>query len=169
MHPMILAIRHRDKERRARGAPAGLWSPHEAAQVLECGTGVLYAAILQNRIEHTTITARGLGRGQTRPKKTLTSNGLIAFIEHNTSGPDEALTCGNLQAVMRTLSMDALVSLKTYIEERLIILSNGGQMMTRPKRSLAGALNAETPNPLQPELFASATATPNATATQNTP
>ncbi len=159
MHPMILAIRQRDKDLRAKGQQAGLWSVDEAGAVLGCGTTVMYAAVEQSRIECTKITSRGRGFGMTRPRIRLTSNGLIAFIEHNTSGPDEELTCGNLQAVMRTLSLEALASLKTYIEERMVILSNGGAMMPRPKRSLNAALNPEPVNPLQPELFETAKTT----------
>lgn len=159
MHPLILAIRQRDKDLRTQGQQAGLWTADEAASVLGCGSTVMYAAVEQGRIECTKITSRGRGFGMTRPRIRLTSNGLIAFIEHNTSGPDEALTCGNLQAVMRTLSLDALASLKAYIEERIVILSNGGAMMPRPKRTLNAALNTEPVNPLQPELFATAAAT----------
>jgi hypothetical protein len=161
MHPLILAIRQRDKALRDQGKQPGLWAPEEVVTLFGTGKSNVYEMAKSGRVECTNLCVRGTTNKQRR----ITSNGLIAFIEANTSGPDEALTLGNLQATIRTLSLEALMELKAYTEQRIKIVSQGGPLMPRQRRTLAAAL-AETPHDArQMDLFASPTPTPTPTPT----
>lgn len=140
MHPIILAIRARDKALRASGKQAGLWSVDEAAEVLQTGRSNIYALCDARRIEYTAYRARGSGKEVRR----LTSAGMISFVEDNTTGPDDVMVCGNVMAVMRTLPVESLATLKTYLEDRLALLKkSGAKLEPRPMRNLTAALDGD--------------------------
>ena len=158
MHPVIIAVRLRDKSLRDAGKPWGLWTPEEAADVMQTGRENIYCLLRAGLIENTRPFARGknaegLGRGIGSKTRRITSNGIIAFVQANTSGPDEALTLGNLEAVIRTLSLEALSDLYRYVEGRIKIVSNGGPLIPRQRRTLAAALEPKADDG-HPDLFA---------------
>lgn len=146
MHPIILRIRAADKARREAGVKHGEWTVDEAADLLGTGRTTVYQLCQLEQIESFNLSAKGKRENFNRR---ITSNGLIAFVTLNTTGPDEEQLCRNLEEVLRTLSMTALQQLADYATGRMHLISGG----TRPAPRVVRKLNLPKPDAQQPLLF----------------
>ena len=162
-HPIIMAILKRDRELREAGKAHGLWTVEEAAGVMGAARMSIYRLIDANQLESTQLGTKH------KNYLRITSASLISFVINNTTGPDEAAICNNLEKLLRTLTADALNHLADYIATRQHLLSGGEKPAPRKIRRLQDALdpNAPAPTPQDtetPDLFANLTlnpATPN--------
>lgn len=154
-HPIILAILKRDRELREAGKAHGLWTVEEAAGVMGAARMSIYRLIEANQLESTQMGTR------TKFYLRITSASMIAFVINNTTGPDEAAICNNLEKLLRTLTADALNHLADYIATRQHLLSGGEKPAPRRIRRLADALDPNAPTPTlqdsEPDLFANLT------------
>ena len=154
-HPLILAILKRDRELREAGKAHGLWTVEEAAGVMGAARMSIYRLIEANQLESTQMGTR------TKFHLRITSASMIAFVINNTTGPDEAAICNNLEKLLRTLTADALTHLADYIATRQHLLSGGEKPAPRRIRRLADALDPNAPAPTsqdsEPDLFANLT------------
>lgn len=153
MHPIILRIRARDKALREAGRPHGEWSGDEAAELLGTSRSSVHELLKRGAIESFNLSAKGK---LVNFNRRITSNGLIAFVTLNTTGPDEEQLCRNLEEVLRTLSLPALQQLTDYIGGRMHLLSGGAKPAPRVVRKLE---LPKADDERQPELFATAPAT----------
>lgn len=146
LHPIISRIRSADKARREARLPYGLWSAPEAADLLETSVRTMHQLAFDGAIECYNVMTRG------KKRRRFTSNGLIAFVTLNTTGPDEEQLCTNLEAVLKTLSLAALEAMSQCIAQRLHLVTGGAKPLPRVVRKLA----LPPPDEKQPELFAAA-------------
>lgn len=169
VHPIIQRIRARDaalataRAQNGTGPHPGEWNVFEAADVLGCGKSAVYNLIESGQVECTSLNSLGSDR---RNNNRLTSNGLIAFVERNTSGPDEVANLTNLQETLKGISAEGLALLSQWMQKRMAKLkaSEAWQEPMKPKSLEAALKRAEagtTADALSahPDLFAVAAMT----------